>query len=121
VCASGYLLKEESIERIIEALNDVEEGAPMSPKIARKTLKILQGGTARPAEKATVENNVLTTREMEILGHIIDGQNYHQIGALLFISPLTVKKHIRNIYEKLHVNTKLSAVKVAMKKGWFSK
>jgi len=119
--ASGYLLKDETTERIAEAIIDVENGAPMSPRIARKALKILKAGPVPLSENAATENDLLSVREMEILGHTIDGLNYHQIAELLFISPLTVKKHIRNIYGKLHVNSKLSALKVATKKGWFTR
>ncbi len=121
--ASGYLLKGETAERIIQALVQADEGAPMSPRIARKTLKFMQSAPppVKEQQQANGDDLTLSAREMEILGEIVNGLNYQQIAEKLFISPLTVKKHIKNIYAKLHVNSKLSAVKVAMKKGWFAK
>lgn len=56
---------------------------------------------------------------MEILNRIVDGLNYQEIGERLFISPHTVRKHIANIYDKLQVSNKASAIKIAMKKKWF--
>ena len=116
--ASGYLLKEEKTEKIIEALVTADEGAPMSPRIARKTIRLLTGPPP-VNEKKECGDPVLSEREMSVLKLIVDGLNYQQIAEKIFISPLTVKQHIKNIYRKLHVNSKLSAVKVAQKKGWF--
>jgi DNA-binding NarL/FixJ family response regulator len=119
--ASGYLLKDEKVEKIIEALSSVGEGgAPMSPKIARKTLELLKFSSFESKVKSESDDYSLTEREMGILKLTVEGKNYNQVADQLFISPQTVKKHIKNIYKKLHVNSKLSAAKVAMKKGWFN-
>ncbi|PIV96488.1 MAG: hypothetical protein COZ16_05885 [Flavobacteriaceae bacterium CG_4_10_14_3_um_filter_31_253] len=95
----------------------------MSPIVAKKTLEML-----RISEKLTStisENNqetidYLSSREMEILQEIVLGLNYKEIAEKLFISPHTVRKHIANIYDKLHVSNKTAAIKIAMKKKWFN-
>lgn len=56
---------------------------------------------------------------MDVLKLMVDGCDYKVVAEKLFISPHTVRKHIANIYEKLHVCSKVDAVKIAMKKGWF--
>jgi len=123
--ASGYLLKDEKVSSIVKAITEIvfEGGVPMSPRIARKVLGLLRN--APEDAQSVTENNaedeyLLSTREMEILNRIVDGLNYQQIGERLFISPHTVRKHIANIYEKLHVSNKASAIKIAIRKKWFS-
>ena len=64
------------------------------------------------------DNAGLSDREMEILKEMVSGKNYKAIGEKLFISPLTVRKHASNIYEKLHVNSRAQAVSIAHKKKW---
>ncbi|RYU89440.1 response regulator transcription factor [Mucilaginibacter terrigena] len=125
--ASGYLLKDEKVSNIVKAIAEIvyEGGVPMSPRIARKALALLRNvpGAAqlpRPGEEEPEDDHTLSTREMEILNRIVDGLNYQQIGERLFISPHTVRKHIANIYDKLHVSNKASAIKVATSKKWFN-
>lgn len=122
VGASGYLLKDEKISKIISSIKElVEEGTvPMSPIVARKTLAMLKQSD-KPTNTIVpiTEQSYLSTREMEILNGIVNGLNYHQIAEKLFISPHTVRKHISNIYDKLHVSNKTAAIKIAMKKKWF--
>jgi DNA-binding NarL/FixJ family response regulator len=117
--ADGYLLKEERVDVIIQSIREVidREGAPMSPRIARKALKLL---TASPVPAAQEEkaSSSLSDREMDILKELVNGLEYKQIAEKLFISPHTVRKHISNIYEKLHVNSKTQAVKLALKNKW---
>jgi DNA-binding NarL/FixJ family response regulator len=117
--ASGYLLKDESFGNIFDSMLQVlnEGGVPMSPRIARKALGMLRGAKLERAESKGETN--LTERELEILELIVKGLNYQEIAAKLIISPNTVRKHIQNIYQKLHVTTKLAAVKIAMKKKLF--
>ena len=122
--ASGYLLKDEKVSNIVKAIAEIvhEGGVPMSPRIARKALALLRNipDVPEPVSPAGPNEHLLSTREMEILNHIVDGQNYQEIGERLFISPHTVRKHIANIYDKLHVCNKASAIKVATSKKWFS-
>jgi len=122
--ATGYLLKDEKVSTIVRAITEIvfEGGVPMSPRIARKVLGLLRNSPegAGPATEHEDEAHTLSVRELEILNRIVDGLNYQQIGERLFISPHTVRKHIANIYEKLHVSNKASAIKIAIRKKWFS-
>ena len=104
--ASGYLLKKTPPEQILEAVQQLYEGgAPMSPSIARKVIQAFQS----PAP-ATMEQYQLTAREKDILNAFVDGLSYKKIGEKYFVSIHTVRSHICNIYEKLHVNSKSQAV-----------
>ena len=121
--ATGYLLKDEKVSSIVKAITEIvfEGGVPMSPRIARKVLGLLRNSPEDAATEHEAEvDHTLSTREMEILNRIVDGLNYQQIGERLFISPHTVRKHIANIYEKLHVSNKASAIKIAIRKKWFN-
>ncbi|RYD81591.1 MAG: response regulator transcription factor [Sphingobacteriales bacterium] len=62
----------------------------------------------------------LSEREVEILKLLVEGFDYREAADKLFLSPHTVRKHIANIYAKLHVCSRVQAVKLAMKKKWFS-
>jgi DNA-binding NarL/FixJ family response regulator len=118
--ASGYLLKDESVANLHRAINELIQygGAPMSPQIARKAfLFIQQQGAA--AETKVAEETPLSSREMDILKGLVDGKSYITIANTLFISPHTVRKHMTNIYDKLHVHSKVEAVTMAIYKGWF--
>ena len=116
--ANGYLLKDEPISAICDAIQQVIEksGAPMSPSIARKTLKLLTR-TSDAKEDKSLETD-LSEREIEILKSVVAGLNYKQIAEKIFISPFTVRNHIRNIYTKLHITSKAQAVKLAVKNKW---
>ncbi|MEI6507080.1 MAG: response regulator transcription factor [Bacteroidota bacterium] len=117
--AIGYLLKDEKVETIIEAIKETIEsgGAPMSPRIARKALNLLMQSEIQIKQQPEETN--LTDREKEILKHLVDGYDYKSAGEKLFISPNTVRTHISNIYQKLHVCNKAQAIKVATKNKWF--
>lgn len=104
--ASGYILKTEGPAKIISALDDLfEGGSPMSSSIARKVVASFSNMASQ--NKLTED---LTTREREILDLVAKGQMNKEVAATLDISSGTVKKHIQNIYEKLHVNTRVEAV-----------
>ena len=120
--ASGYLLKDEPASVIAHAIKEVLEfgGAPMSPRIARKALNLLMNASIQQSNEKQDEENVLSNREMDILKLMVDGCDYKVVADKLFISPHTVRKHIANIYEKLQVCSKVDAVKIAIKKGWFN-
>ncbi len=120
--ASGYLLKDEPSKVIADAIREVLEfgGVPMSPRVARKAMNLLMNAKVESLPKDTpVDEYQLSNREMDILKLMVDGYDYKVVADKLFISPHTVRKHIANIYEKLHVCSKVDAVKIAMKKGWF--
>lgn len=120
--ASGYLLKDETGAVIGNAIKEVLEfgGAPMSPKIARKAMNMLMNAKVETGTQSSTEDNDLSSREMDILRLMVDGYDYKVVADKLCISPHTVRKHIANIYEKLHVCSKVDAVKIAIKKGWFN-
>ena len=83
----------------------------MSPSIAAKVLKIVQDSSA----SIQINNFHLTEREKEILACLVKGMSYKLIAENCFISLDTVRGHIRNIYDKLHVNSKTEAVLKAIK------
>ena len=118
--AGGYLLKDDSAVNIIDAITNVVEynGIPMSPSIARRTMELLRHTPTPVATEKTVTESILTDREMEILKEMVTGKNYKAIGEKLFISPLTVRKHTANIYEKLHVNNRAQIINLAHKNKW---
>lgn len=117
--ASGYLLKEESGENIAKAIRDAKVGgAAMSPHIAMKALKLIQNQAQLAAQNEQSVPSILTNREIEILTALKDGLAYKQIAAQFFISEGTVRKHIENIYRKLSVNNKVTAINVATNNKW---
>jgi DNA-binding NarL/FixJ family response regulator len=119
ICAGayGYMLKSAGSEELLEAIRDVfEGGTPMTPVIARKVLGMVRS-PARSQASSNHQNLQLTERETEILQLLVDGCAYKTIAERLFISFHTVQTHIRNIYEKLHVNSKSEAVAKAFKDG----
>lgn len=117
--ADGYLLKNDNISQVIESIVQLHEFgcAPMSPRIARKTMDLLMNASLPKIDKENgVKNDyTLSNREKEILNLIVDGYGYKQIAGKLFLSSHTVKKHIANIYHKLHVTSKAQAIKIANK------
>jgi DNA-binding NarL/FixJ family response regulator len=118
--AHGYLLKEERADAILRATEEVIErkGAPMSPRIARQTLRLLVGDTKAGSGNNSLNASGLSEREIEILKSMVSGLDYRQIGEKLFISPNTVRNHISKIYDKLHISSKTEAVKLAIKNKW---
>lgn len=121
--ANGYLLKDEPLEKIKEAIRNLldDAGAPMSPSIARKALELLMNAKVNiDTTKTNNENEYnLTEREKEILKHLVDGLEYKEIADLTTTSPNTVRNHITNIYKKLHVTSKAQAIRMVINKKWF--
>ena len=110
--ASGYILKNTSPSRFLEFIKETHEGgAPMSPSVATKVLKMM----AEHSPSAKKETFNLSDREKEILSCLVKGMSYKLIADACFISIDTVRGHIRNIYEKLHVHSKGEAVAKAIK------
>lgn len=118
--ASGYLLKHEPASVLQDAIISVLEfgGAPMSPAVARKTLKILSNATTAAEVTPGALPAVITDREQELLQYMVNGWDAKRIASALNISVLTVRKHIANIYEKLHVNSKAQVISLAHKNKW---
>ena len=102
--ASGYLLKNTSPARILEAIREAATGgAPMTPSIAHKILDVFR--SKKPALPAK-EQSQLNERQQEILECIFNGMSYKLIGEKLFVSVDTVRYHVKNIYEILHVHSR---------------
>lgn len=112
--ASGYLLKEINPDEVARAVRQVEEGQSLlSPSMASKLLSEFQTMTKRAEERPYHPR--LTEREMEVLRHVAQGMTNREIGKELHISENTVKNHIRNILEKLHLNSRMEAVIYAVR------
>lgn len=118
--ASGYLLKHEPAAVLQEAISNVVEagGAPMSPAIARKALQLLSLGSGQSVRDEAQVPGQLSDREHQILKHIVSGWDAKRISTALDLSVLTVRKHIANIYHKLHVNSKAQVISLAHKNRW---
>ena len=104
--ASGYLLKRSDPAKVLDAVKELYHGgAPMTGEIARKVIDSFHRApaTASPEDK-------LTTREEEILDHLAKGFVTKEIADKLAISPATVRYHLRHIYDKLHVHSRVEAV-----------
>jgi DNA-binding NarL/FixJ family response regulator len=96
--ASGYILKKDSPQRIIQAIQEVYDGgAVMNPGIALKVLDYFQ--------PQKINNPHLSKRETEVLKHLADGNSYKMVADKLFLSFNTVNTHVKHIYEKLHVSS----------------
>jgi two-component system, NarL family, response regulator LiaR len=104
--ASGYILKDPvTAEEIIKAIHDLYNGgSPMSPFIARKVI----GSFQKPV--VNDENSTLSIREKEVLELLSKGLLYKEIAERMGITHETVKKHLKNIYQKLHVQNKIEAL-----------
>lgn len=108
--ASGYILKKTDPSKIIEAIREVMNGgSPMTPSIATRVLKFFRDKGA-----VDTQNFGLTTREMDILQHLVDGKSYKMISSDLNISYHTVNSHVKKIYDKLQVNSVSEAVSKAL-------
>ena len=111
--ASGYLLKNTSHAKIIEAIHEVYEGgAPMTPVIAQRVLQMFR--SQPPVNPVPVKDYHLSTREKEVLECLVKGMSLKMIGDALYISYETVRSHIKHIYEKLHVVSMTEAVAKAL-------
>jgi DNA-binding NarL/FixJ family response regulator len=107
VGANGYILKKTEPQKLLEAIRELHEGgAPMSTQIAKKVVSAFH--LIKPRDGAHLD--VLSPREKEILELLAEGLMYKEIAARIFLSPETVRKHVYHVYEKLHVNNRVSAV-----------
>lgn len=105
--AASYMLKSTPPEKIIEAINELYTGgSPMSSQIARK---VIEAFTVK--EKTNEYFQELSRREQEMLEQLSKGFRYKEIADKLFLSVETVRTHIRNVYEKLQVNSRIEALK----------
>ncbi|WP_116137397.1 response regulator [Trinickia diaoshuihuensis] len=121
--ARGYLLKDTTLEDFADSILLVKNGdAPLSPRIARYLLKRFEP-RKQPARRETWGAEVqasLTAREIDILTSISSGFSVAETSANLCLSPHTVKTHIKNIYGKLSVSSRIQAVNEARQKGFIA-
>ena len=104
--ATGYLVKDTPPSELLGSIVEVRKGgAPMSASIARQVILSFHNTTPSP----------LSERETEILKYLSQGMNYRTVAEKIYLSPHTVKTHIKNIYQKLHVNSRAEAIKKAIK------
>lgn len=104
--AVAYISKKTPLKKIVEAINIVNSGGSyMSPLIARDIFNYI----IRSNQKK--KSLVLTDRQHEVLEFLVEGLSYTEIGKKLFISPETVRTHIKKLYKALHVNNKVDAIK----------
>lgn len=127
--ANAYVLKNTPPAELISNINELYAGgAPMSSQIARRVLESFHGTALRTSKNATSQARAqyppynegallsqtltagLTEREEEILQMLAEGLRYKAIAEKFFISPATVRTHIHNIYQKLHVRSRGEAV-----------
>lgn len=114
--ANGYLLKEISIDEIGNAVRSVHGGQSLiSPSMASKLLNEFAAMIKKEEEKQQAPAPKLTPREMEVLRHVAQGMNNREIANALYISENTVKNHVRNILEKLHLHSRMEAVVYAVR------
>ena len=107
--ATGYLLKKHIPTKLYEAMSDtLAGGSPMSPSIARMVISSLH------QKQSKTEHYNLTPREKDVLQALSKGNSYKMIAAEYNISIDTVRGHIKNIYEKLHVHSQTEAVSKAI-------
>ncbi len=108
--ANGYILKNSPPEKLLFAMQEVMEGgAPMTPSIAKKVLAHLQ------SNRIVEEEFKLNPRENEVIQHLVNGLPYKQIANKMNITYATVRFHMKNIYQKLHVSSMTEVVAKAIK------
>ena len=113
--ACGYVLKDQSIDQIVESVRAAARGeSPISPRIATRLLRraCAPSVTAPPAMDPE-----LTSRELEVLQLVTRGSDNRQIAKTLFLSEHTVKNHVANILLKLEVGNRIQAAVRAVRGG----
>ncbi len=99
--ASGYILKNDKPQRILQAIEEVYQGgAAMNPAIAQKVLDYFA-----PSGKAKQSKNPLSPKENEVLAYLADGLSYKMVADKLGVSYATINTHAKRIYEKLHISS----------------
>jgi DNA-binding NarL/FixJ family response regulator len=115
--ANGYLLKEIAIEEIAETVRAiVQRQGVISPSMTSKLISEFRALSRRAAEREELPPPGLTDREMQVLRLMAHSKSNKDIAAALFISENTVKNHVRNILEKLHLHSRMEAVTYAWRK-----
>jgi DNA-binding NarL/FixJ family response regulator len=115
--ANGYLLKEISVEQVAESIQAVARGHSLiSPFMATKLLREFNALARQAAAREQLPAPALTARELEVLRLVARGMSNREVAGMLYISENTVKNHVRNILEKLHLHSRMEAVMYAVRK-----
>jgi DNA-binding NarL/FixJ family response regulator len=110
--ATGYLLKKTPPAKLLESLGEALHGAPMSPEVALRVLKLFR--EIRPPATGDYD---LTAHELRLLKLLVEGHNYQSAAKELGVAFSTINFHMQNIYGKLQVHSKSEAVAKALKQG----
>ncbi|MDP2919301.1 MAG: response regulator transcription factor [Dehalococcoidia bacterium] len=116
--AAGYLLKNVRGRELTSAIRSAHEGeSVLHPAIARVVFSQMRSPQARPQQE---KPDVLSQRELQVLGKGAEGLSNKQIATLLNIGPRTVQTHWRNIFDKLGVYSRTEAIVYCLRKGWLN-
>jgi DNA-binding NarL/FixJ family response regulator len=116
--AAGYLLKEISIEEVADAVRAVVQGQTLiSPSMASKLITEFQNLSRMTNDRSQVPAPKLTDRELEVLRLVAQGMTNREVADQLYIAENTVKNHVRNILEKLHLHSRMEAVLYAVREN----
>jgi len=117
--ACGYLLKSLDSERFFELLFGIERGeAAIAPDLAARILREFAHPTPKPDTAPSADDpDHLTERQTEVLRAVVSGETYREIAARLFITERTVKYHMREILQKLHLRNKSQVIAYALRTG----
>ncbi len=117
--ATGYILKNTEPEELVQAIYHIAQGGVIiSPVMATKLLaEFKESGTGTRAEKTNGKKDIMSPREDEVLQLVAQGATNKEIADFLFISENTVKTHLRNIMDKLHLANRSQAAAYAVKRG----
>ncbi|MEW6232736.1 MAG: response regulator transcription factor [Chloroflexota bacterium] len=116
--AKGYLLKNAEFEELVRAIEAVAGGAAVvSPSMAVKLLNEFAAVTAKGSPRSRAEGTALTERETEVLQLLAKGATNKEIANTLVIAENTVKTHLRNILDKLHLHNRIQAAAFAIREG----
>jgi DNA-binding NarL/FixJ family response regulator len=126
--ACGYLLKSMDVAELVEALDQARQGTPpFSPGLAAKLLDefarmsnpVAAGSPPSPGDTAEAPaRSVLTQRQIEVLRLVSEGLSYKEVGARLFLSPRTIKYHMAEIMNRLHLDNRAQVLAYAGRMGW---
>jgi two-component system NarL family response regulator len=118
--ASGYLLKEISIEEVADAVRAVMQGQTLiSPSMASKLIAEFANLSKVASQRSSVPAPRLTDRELGVLRLVAQGLTNREVAEQLYIAENTVKNHVRNILEKLHLHSRMEAVLYAVREKLF--
>jgi len=125
--ACGYLVKSMDTDELVEALEQVMQGTPpFSPGLAGRLLKEFAHVSSQPPTGATspekagkvASGSGLNARQIEVLKLVSDGLSYKEVGAKLGLSPRTIKYHMAEIMDRLHLENRAQVLAYAGRMGW---